>query len=173
MNWLEKGTSAAVLLVAVLGSVELGIRLHARWTRANAPPAAAQPQRPPTYAKGDTLPVVAGLPNPSRNTMLVVVRSGCRYCDASMDFYKQLLASSPKEAVLFVSYEPVDRTTQYLSSHGITGAQVTSVPDRSLKVPGTPSIVMIDPARRVQGVWIGKLSTDQEKEVLQAWPAGD
>jgi hypothetical protein len=134
MNWLEKSSTAAVTILAVLGSVELGFRLHARWTGTGDVPAAAargvptaRPQRPPSYTKGERLPAIEGLPSLSRPTLLVVVRSGCRYCDASMDFYKRLLSSPNKQSVLFVSYEPVERTAQYLAGHGIENAKVASV----------------------------------------------
>jgi len=104
-----------------------------------------------------------------RQTLLIFVRDGCRYCDASMEFYRRLGTSQRKVRLAVVSYDPRETLSEYVSRHRLQVDLVRSVPRGSLKLQGTPTLLLVGVDRRVQAIWSGQLqSADQEKEVLRA-----
>lgn len=101
--------------------------------------------------------------------MYVFVSSTCPACDASLPFYKRLSIEADRanasRRVVFAGLEPESAITAYLRRGGIQFARVLSVV-RPAGVPGTPTIVAVDDMGRVERSWAGRLSPQQQRDVL-------
>lgn len=113
--------------------------------------------------------VLASLGVPETPTLLITVSSTCRFCTASMGFYRRLTTASRAAGtrVLFLSREPVDVVRRYVSEHGLTTADVVALP-AALDVPSTPSLLWVAPGQTKAPEWVGQLSARQEQAVLAA-----
>jgi len=104
----------------------------------------------------------------SNRTLVLFVRSGCRYCDESMPFYRALLRDR-KDAtslrIVVATAEPPDAARAYLDRNGLTVDDITQVHPGEMKANATPTIVVIDSTGAVKGFWRGKLSESNETEV--------
>lgn len=117
---------------------------------------------------------VEGLPTQGP-VLVVAIRDGCRYCTASMDFYKRLVsaASGSSTPIFFLAPHATEVTRAYLSRHGVVAPKVLEVNLDAIGVPGTPTIALLDASKRVERSWIGQLrGADQERAVLDALQAG-
>jgi len=122
---------------------------------------------------GDQLP---GLPaykwNAHERTLVLALRSGCHYCDASMPFYRKLaqLEQSSQIGVHLIAVFPDDPAvvrqvveTQQLSIEAVAGFELGQV-----KVQATPTLILVDEQGRVSKVWMGELPAAEEAEVIAA-----
>lgn len=104
-------------------------------------------------------------------TLAFILQDGCRYCDESIPFYKELL-SEPRQNMQFAALFTHDSEhgRQYLTAHDIRVSNVAG----NIKVPWTrvltPTIAVCDSAGKILKVWIGRLS-DQQKKELRAFIA--
>jgi hypothetical protein len=125
-----------------------------------------------SYAIGESVGAVAGVDfRDSRETLLMVLREDCRYCRESVPFYQQL--SSAKRdprgiRVVVVSTDSPGSMSAYLRSNAIQADRVVTVRPGILKVPGTPSLLLVDGTGKVKQMWRGKLGAAQEREVFAA-----
>jgi thioredoxin-related protein len=133
---------------------------------------------PPTFEVGETirdLPAVSF--GSASRTLLLVASEDCRYCQESVPFYKTMAKQVADVDPLFslqllvVTADSQEESERFLISSGLDTAKIIRLaPDemRALKVPGTPTLVLADHRGKVIGVWVGKLNTDREREVLAA-----
>lgn len=98
-------------------------------------------------------------------TLLLVLSSGCHYCSESAPFYQRLVKGSDISRIALLP-QPVDEGKQYVESLGITVNEVRQVRLDSLRVPGTPTILMVDGAGVVTDSWFGVLSPEEETALL-------
>ncbi|GMV23129.1 MAG: hypothetical protein AMXMBFR57_30780 [Acidimicrobiia bacterium] len=94
-RWLQTASSIAFLALCVVGTA-LGVRAL---TRPAPPPQTAIPPgavRPaiPLAKSGDRIAVPGVDFSKSDRTLLLVLKKGCVYCEASMPFYQQLATDS-------------------------------------------------------------------------------
>ena len=105
-------------------------------------------------------------------TLLVAIKAGCIYCERSMPFYRQL-AGMQRDGQLgakvqvLVADEPV-QAGHVLRIYGIQLPYIGGVDLTSMKIPGTPTLVLVKPDSTVVKTWIGALSPQKETEVLSA-----
>lgn len=154
-----------VLLVVVL----LAERFTARTTPSTVSEAT---QNADTYAVGEHLDLPGLDPSASEATLVLVVRSTCPYCTASMPFYSSLSAmrsANPDRRLVAASWEAEDVTRRYLEEHHVVVDKILSVSPKSLRVPGTPTVILVNGKGTVQGAWVGKLSETHEQEVFRSF----
>ena len=134
------------------------------------PGAARSPSPPPIYAIGESVGAVVGVDfRESPETLLMVLREECRYCKESVPFYQQLSAAekdSRRIRMVVASTDAQASMSAYLQSNKVQVDRVVTVAPDSLKVPGTPCLLLVDSAGKVKKVWRGKLSVAQEREVF-------
>ncbi len=133
------------------------------------------PQNPlPDSVKiGDQLP---GLPaynwKAHDRTLVLALRSGCHFCEASMPFYRKLgeLEKSNQTDAHLVAVFPDDAAavrqvveTQQLAVEALPGIELSQV-----KVDGTPTLILVDQQGRVSKVWMGELPAAGEADVIAA-----
>jgi len=136
------------------------------------------PAPPPTLEKGDHLPPLADLHlERSDKTLLMVLKDGCKYCEASTSFYKEVLHRSERDIQLghiqlvLLTPDRPEIAEGYLRRNGLSlqgMLTVTPSQGQSLKVRGTPTLILVNKGGTVLQVWLGKLDNDREREVLAA-----
>lgn len=124
-------------------------------------------QAPPTYKAGETFASVTGLNfSDSSATVVIWVRSGCHYCTESMDFYKRVTSRPRRARVIVMGQESSELLQKYVESHGVRADAYVSVQPRTVKLSGTPSLLLIGSDARVRKIWNGKLRTPAEEEAV-------
>jgi hypothetical protein len=122
-----------------------------------------------TYRIGDSLPQLQGLNYAAQPyTLGVVLRSGCRYCTASLPFYRDILANrrDPKLlSIVGLCIEAVDTCRAYLEKHGVSLDKLISIGAGTLRVPGTPTIFIANRAGRVEGIWVGRQTDGNQRSI--------
>jgi hypothetical protein len=133
-----------------------------------------KPAPPPgAAAKGETLKALqAVLPAGSERTLVAAVAPGCHFCDESFPFYKTLIEQRNEKGsqVKFIAAVPgedqKEPETAKLTGAGVTPDQMVAIDFNTIKVPGTPTLLLVDAKGKVLDVWVGKLDASGEKEVL-------
>lgn len=112
-------------------------------------------------------------------TLLMFLRSTCRYCTESMPFYSRLKEARDRGAGSFrlaaLSAEPREILDRYLSAYEVAvDSTIALSPSEfsEFRVRGTPTLILVDRKNVVRGVWIGLLDPTQEAEVMTAVEGG-
>ena len=129
---------------------------------------------PPRYRVGDSLldvQEVAAL-NPSP-TLILYVNSTCQFCTQSVPFYSRIADEFVREGsgirIVAMARQPLGELQAYLTDHGLDGATAVEIGADTNFVPtATPTLVLMDSKRRVEGEWLGMLDADGEEQVLAA-----
>jgi len=136
------------------------------------------PPRPPGVPEGakkgeQFAQIQQVLPAGTGKALVVAVQPGCHYCNDSMPFYKRLLDERNQKGsqVKFIAAVPADEAkAEELQKFAAVGAKpddMVKLDFASVKVPGTPTLMLVDNTGKVLDVWVGKLEADKEKEVLE------
>lgn len=159
----RQGASAiAMVLVALLG----GVLFFWRYSIADSPRLTSAP-----LAAGDFLPARPTIATEG-GTLVLAIRAGCRYCWASMPFYRELARSARegtfpcKLAVAMPDESSI--AISVLSANRLALPLRTNEDFAALGIDATPTLVLIGPRRRVQRVWVGQLSPAVEEQVLRS-----
>jgi hypothetical protein len=104
-----------------------------------------------------------------KKTVILALQEGCRYCSDSASFYQQLAKEAEKRAIQIVAVlpQPVEKSESYLESLKIPINTIRQASFPSIGIRGTPTILLVDTEGKVTDSWVGKLSLDKEKEVLE------
>lgn len=156
MRKIRLATVADVLLIlaglAVLTSYGLPLVRAAR-------------SKPTTiYKVGDRLPGVEKL-SLKGPTFVLFTSSKCGYCIASMPLYAKMIQKGAR--IIATTAEDLAVHKAFLSAHGVTPESVRPIADTGLKFKGTPSLLFVDGAGVVRGIWGGQPSPEGEKEILE------
>lgn len=122
---------------------------------------------------GATLPALPGYSWQSNAPSLVLaLRKGCHFCEASMPFYRKLyeLEKSKAFATEMVAVFPDSAQDTYdvLGTEKLPIPSVSQVNLSSLSVSGTPTLILVNSSGRVQKTWVGQLDSAGEESVLAA-----
>jgi hypothetical protein len=134
---------------------------------------ADQMRRPPGYAKGEPAPELQGLDfSRQERTVVLFATTRCRYCAESMPFYQRLgeTVAGRRGTARFVvvSPEPAAALQAYLQGRQVSPSAVLSVEPRSVRVRGTPTLLVVDRRGQIHDAFEGKLTPSQEEAVLAA-----
>lgn len=130
-----------------------------------------QPDAPKIGATLPVLPSYSWQSNPQ--SLVLAIRKGCHFCEASMPFYRKLydLEKSNALKVKMIAVLPDSATdaldllsTQKLSMPFISGANLPTL----LSVSGTPTLILVDRNGKVEKTWVGQLNSAGEESVLAA-----
>ncbi|HKI01339.1 MAG TPA: hypothetical protein VKK31_05120 [Thermoanaerobaculia bacterium] len=163
---LDTVANIAIILVCVIAAVVL-IRNQFFPPR---PPGA-----PPQVEKGESYDQLkAVVPAGSNRALVVAVSPTCHFCNDSMPFYKTLIdqrnqKSSQVKVIAAVPDEGAKaEESQKFASAGANPDGMVHMDFSAIKVPGTPTLLLVDNDGKVLDVWVGKLDASREKEVLAA-----
>ena len=105
-------------------------------------------------------------------TLVLAIRKGCHFCESSLPFYKHLGELEQSKAlhahVLAVMPDPQADGVTDLKAGGVTVDGVFNQPLDSMKVSGTPTLLLLDANGRVAQAWVGELSEKREKDLIAA-----
>ncbi len=161
---IEKVTHLSILLLCVTVSAVL-IKKHFL-TAATASP---------SIESGDilALPEQAGLAH-TEKTLVIALSPDCRFCTESMPFYQDLIerktaAKSDLRVVALV--ENPDRLSQeqrFLQEAGVDDDSLLSVDFQSIRIAGTPTLILVDRQGEALHVWKGKLTEEGQAQVYRS-----
>lgn len=135
-----------------------------------------RPEPPPgSVVAGDHIDTLrTAVPAGADKALVLAIAPGCHFCNDSMGFYKQLIdqrdsAKSPVKVVAAVA-SPDAKTGEEgkLASQGVKPDAVVQIDFQKAKVPGTPTVMLVDKQGKVLSVWVGLLDASGQKEVLKA-----
>jgi hypothetical protein len=101
--------------------------------------------------------------------IVLVLQKGCHYCSESAPFYQQLVrgvAGRPDLQLVAALPQSPEEARQYLNEIKVPIAEVIQANLGSLKVRGTPTLLLVDNTGTITNVWFGKLPLDKQSEVL-------
>lgn len=161
---LDTIANIAIIIVCVIASVVLIRNFFFQPRPAGAPPQVEKGERFETLQ--------AALPAGSDRTLVLALAPQCGYCTQSMPFYKRLVEERNKKGskvkVVAAVGSPEARAAEQeaLTSAGVQVDNMVELDFTSIKVPGTPTVLLVDNQGEVLDVWFGKLDESKEKKVL-------
>jgi thioredoxin-related protein len=102
-------------------------------------------------------------------TLLLVLQKDCHFCTESVPFYRRLVRKTAEQSnVHLVAALPntVDESKHYLSYLGVSVNEIRQASLSSIGVEGTPTLILVDGAGKVEASWVGRLPLGKEAEVL-------
>lgn len=157
----------ANLAVIVMCATVTGV---AAWNVLTSRPASAP--RPMPYLEGERVEFTEAQFGSSDRTLLLVLSSTCPICTSSLPFYRNVIntvdRSKASVRIVTVVLDPLEEGTKYLSDNGITPHAVIRMPAAAWRrIRHTPTVLLIDRKGLLVDSWVGLLSPEQEKEVLE------
>ena len=122
------------------------------------------------YEPGETMAALPGVEYATApKTLVLVLSSQCRYCTESMPFYLKLaeMRASASYRMVVVGLETREVLSEYLASHKLQPDAVISAASGTLKVSGTPTLILVEKTGAVTAQWSGALR-GREQEVETA-----
>lgn len=165
---LDTAANIAIIVVCAMAAVALSLTIRDRLF----PP--RPPGAPPQVEKGERYDQLKNVvPAGSERALVVAVSPQCHFCNESLPFYKQLIdeRNQKNSPVKFVAAVPTEQLkaeeSQKFASAGVQVDNMVNIDFGSIKVPGTPTMLLVDKQGKVLDVWVGKLDEGGQKEVLQ------
>ena len=185
-NFLKKVAllaNLATIAIAILLGVAV-VQLHSltKLPRFAVPTRAAAPPQAGTTAPLPSEPLRVGTRLPGSEwakndrTLLIALSEGCRYCSASGPFYQRLtreVSGKKNIGVVAVLPQAVNEGRHYLTSLGVSVADVRQVSLDDLGVIGTPTLILVNKEGVITNAWRGQLPSNKEDEVLNQLKCGN
>lgn len=102
----------------------------------------------------------------ANQTLLLAVSTGCHFCTESAPFYKQLANERGQTRLVVLLPQSIDEGQRYLDKLGVKVDEIKQVSLGSMKITGTPTLMLVTRDGIVVKTWIGKLADEQEQDVL-------
>jgi hypothetical protein len=166
---VETIANAGIIAVAILGSAVLVRQLGSGPGRAPAAP--RQLPRPVAPVAGSVLALPGVDFATADQTLVFVLSTACHFCSDSAPFYRRLVAATAdrgRTALVAVLPQRENEGRAYLSQLGVNIPRVVQRPLASVGTGGTPTLVLVDRRGEVQRVWMGRLPTAAEEDVITA-----
>jgi Rhodanese-like domain len=151
-------------LTVVIAALTLGFLARQYILPANDAP---QPEGPRV---GDRINLPGeSIPTSATSTLVFAMQIGCHWCEASSDFYRDLIRSNSKGVVHFVAVLPasIEQDRRFLTYLSLPFEDVRQVSLSALNVSGTPTLLLLGSDARVQKAWTGFLTSEAESEVFR------
>jgi hypothetical protein len=157
---LELASTVAVIVTA-------GVFLAIVWANSRSkPPAPARE----TYLVGEPLDVKSDIELAAgRITTVLFLKTTCKFCAESMDFYRRLSAVVDRGSIIVISEESKDSMREYLDAQRFHPDRIISMPRSSLKkVRGTPTLLLVGSNGVILDVRLGSVrETADQDEVIK------
>jgi hypothetical protein len=138
---------------------------------------ARAPDKPRAYMIGDPIGPISGLSmSQTDQTLIVAIRSNCRACIASAEFYRRLFTAcqasmaSAKVRIVMITNEDAETAQRFVASAALPFTNpITGIsPSPRFRVLTMPALILTDRSALVTNGWVGELTTEQQAEVLAA-----
>ena len=122
----------------------------------------------PTIATGTKFALKDAHWRSAEKTMVLAISTTCHFCNESARFYDELVSQCKQQHVRTIAVlpQPTVEAESYLKDKGIAVDEVHQAILSGLRINGTPTLLLVDGGGIVRSVWIGKLESSGEKEVL-------
>jgi hypothetical protein len=122
------------------------------------------------YAIGDPLPAFRGLDLAGcEDTLLLFLDVRCDFCEESAGFYRDVLTRlRPGLRAVVLTTDPEGRIRQWLTALAIPDVPAVTYQEGQFRVPGTPTLILVNRRGLVEAVWPGPLDAYGEQGVLKA-----
>jgi len=104
----------------------------------------------------------------NKRTLLLAISSTCQFCTDSAPFYQTLYKSKGDTHLVAVLPQPIEEAKKYLAALGVKVDETRHLALETIGISGTPTVMLVDGSGTVTKLWLGKLSPDQETQVLNA-----
>jgi peroxiredoxin len=101
--------------------------------------------------------------------LVLAVSTTCHFCTESAPFYRKLVEQCKQQHVHTIAVLPQTpaEAQAYLGGEGVAVDEIRQAPLSTLDVSGTPTLVLVDHAGVVKHVWVGKLPSTKEDDVVK------
>lgn len=102
-------------------------------------------------------------------TLVLALQRGCRFCEESASFYRRLWQQRSGSEPRMIAVVPGDKAEvgKYLNELGVVVDGMVNASLADIHVSATPTLVLVDRSGRVSNVWIGKLDSNRENDVIE------
>lgn len=164
---LETTTNIAVVLMAIAVAAFFLTNYYRQRQLAKAP------EFELGLEKGTTLPLIQGVNyGDSGRTLLIVMNTQCGYCADSVQFYNRVMEAqaNSKSPVKILALFPnsAEEVKKFIDERHLKVSTVSRADLAKLKLAGTPTLVLVDAAGIVHDFWVGKLTSDNEDQVIKS-----
>jgi hypothetical protein len=170
LSALEAAANVAVVVLCAVAVTQVAWHQPRRTETPGAGPVGDSVLRS-RYSVGQQAPLVPNTAYADAEcTVLLALKSTCRYCSDSMAFYGRLQhrIQDAHGHLVVLWQDTAGLARDYLQGHRLSVDSVVLVSFARLGIPGTPTLMLVDPAGMVRGVWIGYLAEAEQNEVLSA-----
>jgi thioredoxin-related protein len=164
---LDTVANIAIIVVCILAAGLIVRNVFFPWFPGQRPVAPEEAQKGETFAELRRV-----MPAGADRALVLALSPTCHFCNDSMPFYKQLVDQRNQKgsAVKVIAAVPKDEAKsdeeKNFASHGLQPDALVAVDFAKIKVPGTPTLFLVDNQGKVLDVWVGKLDESREREVL-------
>lgn len=132
--------------------------------------------RPNPYLVGEVTDFKDAGFESSDRTLLLVVSSSCEACTKSLPFYRNAVEAVSAESarsgarvrIVAAVLDPLETGIKYLNDHGVEPEATIRMPSAAWRrIRHTPTLLLVDRNGAVIDTWVGLLSPEQQKEVLE------
>jgi thioredoxin-related protein len=105
----------------------------------------------------------------SDKTLLMALSTSCRFCAESLPFYRKIAQQKERgKSFRLIAMFPqsIAESREYLDENRISVDEILQAPRHALFIRATPTLILVDNTGSVIRSWVGKLSPDEEIEVL-------
>lgn len=136
-------------------------------TTSQSVPSANQARRTPTDV-GSKISLDGIEWSKGERTVVLALSTSCRFCTESAPFYRQLEQKKPRNVQLVaVLPQQVADSRGYLNRLNVRMDKVVQAALSSIRVTGTPTLLLVDKNGVVENLWVGKLSERDSQAVLE------
>jgi len=167
-----RGTlSRVVELVANLATIVVAMLLSVVLVRIFLFPRSPARARSESHQAGKGTNLKAALPGvdwgKNGRTLVMAISTQCHFCTDSLPLFQKITKDSGchVKTLALLPHTKAD-AEEYLNKGGVQVDDVRQVTLDSVGVQGTPTLLLVDAAGTVTNAWYGKLSSDQEHELL-------
>lgn len=170
MSKLERLTYICLITLCV---VSAGTLINRDWLAHKA----QKQMGSPVTLVGKKLDIPGVTWSASQISAVVFLSTECRYCEASMPFYRRLVSehrqtASSRVSLLAISFEPSESVNSHLTSEQVQFDHVYQIAQPNRLLPGTPTFLIVDKNGIIQRAAFGELPTSKEDEMLQIVKTG-
>lgn len=128
---------------------------------------------PEAPAVGTVLPALPGYRwGGHSQILLLALRKGCHFCEASMPFYRELLKAekrgAPAAHLVSVLPDGEPDAARLLRDSQLDVPMVASFQLQRLHVSGTPTLILVEGSGRVEKVWVGEQDAAGQRAIFDA-----
>lgn len=104
----------------------------------------------------------------SEKNLVLALSADCQFCIESSGFYRALLDECRRQRVhtIAVLLQTNWEAKFYLQNQGMIVDEIQQAVLSDLDISATPTLLLIDTRGIIKNIWIGKLPSDREREVI-------